>query len=330
MWRYSLSSIASDTHIVSFLLLSLFLILTSCQSLNNTDPTPEVISAISKNRLPTKTPIIEYQQTPIHKVSASHPISSPSPTLQPNTTFSLKSTPTPISCSNDSGKIEKHLLYTPIAPNPWHFRVYTPPCYDQDIDRHYPLLTLIHGSTYTDEQWDRLGVDETADELISSKKIAPFIILMPRDRVWEEPTEDPFGQAVIEHILPWMALNYRILPERRFHAVGGLSRGASWAIHLGLSHWELFGAIGGHSPPVFWSDTPKIRRWLDEIPPESLPRIFLDIGEKDYLIDSALWFEGVLAEKGIPHEWYLFTGRHEEAYWQAHLEQYLRWYAINW
>lgn len=153
---------------------------------------------------------------------------------------------------------------------------------------------------------------------------------MPRDRVWEEPTEDPFGQAVIEHILPWMALNYRILPERRFHAVGGLSRGASWAIHLGLSHWELFGAIGGHSPPVFWSDTPKIRRWLDEIPPESLPRIFLDIGEKDYLIDSALWFEGVLAEKGIPHEWYLFTGRHEEAYWQAHLEQYLRWYAINW
>jgi len=32
----------------------------------------------------------------------------------------------------------------------------------------------------------------------------------------------------------------------------------------------------------------------------------------------------------IPHEWHLFTGYHEEAYWQSHLEQYLRWYTQDW
>ncbi|MFQ5616739.1 MAG: hypothetical protein ACE5GO_09835, partial [Anaerolineales bacterium] len=63
---------------------------------------------------------------------------------------------------------------------------------------------------------------------------------------------------------------------------------------------------------------------------ENCPFFFLDIGEKDYLLGKALWFENLLTEKGIPHEWYLFTGRHEEAYWQAHIEQYLRWYAEMW
>lgn len=153
---------------------------------------------------------------------------------------------------------------------------------------------------------------------------------MPRDRVWREPAEDPFGRALVEHVLPWVDEHYRTIPGRQHRAVGGLSRGAAWAVHLGLSRWELFGAIGAHSLPVFWSDTPHVRAWLAAIPPDALPRIYLDIGENDYLIESALWFAGVLNELDIPHEWHLFPGRHEEAYWQAHLERYLRWYTLEW
>jgi enterochelin esterase-like enzyme len=212
------------------------------------------------------------------------------------------------------------------------YSVYLPPCYDQQSERRYPVLYLIHGQNYNHDQWDRLGADEAADALISAGGLPPFLIVLPRDRSWSQPTEDPFGQVVVEQLIPLMDEHYRTLPERANRAVGGLSRGAGWAIHLGLSHWELFGAIGAHSLPVFWADTYHIRTWLDAIPSKSLPRIYMDIGEKDRppIIESAMWFEKLLTEKGILHEWHLYLGYHEEAYWAAHVEEYLIWYAEEW
>jgi enterochelin esterase-like enzyme len=194
------------------------------------------------------------------------------------------------------------------------------------------VLYLIHGQNYNNDQWDRLGADETADALIAAGEIPPFILVLPRDRSWAQPSEDMFGQVVADRLVPYIDEHYRTLPERAYRAVGGLSRGAGWAVHLGLSHWELFGAIGAHSLPVFWADTAHIRSWLEAIPDDALPRIYLDIGEKDRpnILASATWFEGLLSEKGIPHEWHLFPGYHEEAYWQAHMEDYLRWYTLGW
>jgi enterochelin esterase-like enzyme len=177
-----------------------------------------------------------------------------------------------------------------------------------------------------------LGVDEVLDRLVAEGEIEPFLIVMPRDREWSQPDVDPFGKAVVESLVPIIDRDYRTLPERSFRAVGGLSRGASWAIHLALKNWDLFGGVGGHSPPVFWSDVPYIKQWLAEIPEESMPRIWLDIGENDRpeIMESARWFENLLTQRNIPHEWFMFTGYHEEAYWQLHLEQYLRWYAQDW
>jgi enterochelin esterase-like enzyme len=194
------------------------------------------------------------------------------------------------------------------------------------------VLYLIHGQTYSDDQWDRLGVDETADRLIRAGELSPLLIVMPRDRVWSQPTEDHFGQAVTEALIPWIDSNYRTAANRENRAIGGLSRGGAWAVHLGLSRWELFSAIGAHSLTVFWNDASRINGWLDAIPTESFPRIYLDIGDQDRpeVVESASWFEGLLDERGLPHEWHTFAGTHDEAYWQAHVEQYLRWYGFEW
>lgn len=218
------------------------------------------------------------------------------------------------------------------VPLPLEYRIYLPPCYEQQADRRYPALYLIHGQNFNHDQWDRLGVDEAMDAGVAAGELPPFLIVLPRDRSWAQPTEDGFGRALIEDLLPTIDETYRTLPGREYRAVGGLSRGASWSIHLGFSQWELFGAIGLHSPPVFWTDTAHIREWLNAIPLEEMPRIYMDIGEKDRqeIMRSAVWFEQLLTENGIPHEWYLFPGYHEEAYWEAHVEQYLRWYSQVW
>ena len=288
-------------------------------------PTPQFVQEAATQiprptppRIPPDTPEPEPTETPAQ------------PTIEPTETPFYSPTPTTLPCLLQAGTITQHRLSSPLSVYPWEYRVYTPPCYDEFPDRRYPLLILIHGSTYTDAQWDDLGADEMVARLYQEGEIAPFIILMPRDRVWTEPDEDPFGQAVMDYILPWVEQNYRTIDHRDYRAVGGLSRGGAWAIHLGLQHWEIFSAIGGHSAPVFWSDSVFIRRWLDAIPLDQVPRISLDIGEKDYLMDSAVWFEKLLTEKKIPHEWYLLAGRHDEAYWRNNMEKYIRWYAEPW
>lgn len=257
---------------------------------------------------------------------------SPSPTAspQPTDTIGPSATPTSLACWQAGGSKEDGSLRTPLLPLPLEYRVLLPPCYEEQPERRYPVLYLIHGQNYNNDQWDRLGAGETADALVAAGEIAPFIMVLPRDRNWDQPDKDRFGQAVVEVLIPFIDTHYHTLPDRQQRSIGGLSRGAGWAVHLGLSHWELFGALGAHSLPVFWADTPHIRAWLDAIPAEALPRIYLDTGEKDYLIRSTLWFAGVLNDKGIPHEWYLFPGYHEEAYWQSHIETYLRWYTREW
>jgi enterochelin esterase-like enzyme len=250
----------------------------------------------------------------------------PSPTNMPTPS----PTPTPLACRQEPGHVEQTSLRSAALKLPMEVRVYLPPCYAQDAERAYPVLYLIHGMNNTEAQWDDLGADETADRLILSGEVPPFIIVMPRDRLWKEPSETSFDEVFLQELIPWVDAHYRTRPERADRAVGGLSRGGAWALHFGFSRADLFGAVGAHSAPIFWEDANAIKGWLDTLPPEQLPRLYMDIGEKDYLRRSNTWLEELLTARGIPHEYYSFPGYHEDAYWSAHVEDYLRWYAAGW
>src|SRR5512143_2266496 len=133
----------------------------------------------------------------------------------------------------------------------------------------------------TDSQWDTLGVPETLDWLVARGDVPPFVVVMPRDRVWYEPVVDNFGLAVVESLVPWVDEHYRTLPEREFRAIGGLSRGGAWALHIGFSHPELFSAVGMHSSIIFNTDVVTIYHWLDNFTEGMTPRIYMDIGDED-------------------------------------------------
>ncbi len=236
------------------------------------------------------------------------------------------------SCLLRGGQMITSTFATDLIPLPLDYRVYLPPCYRQSHEQRYPLLILIHGQSFTDDQWDRLGVDETIDRLVLSGELPPFIVLLPRDRYGGESNENNFAKAVVDELLPFIDETYRTNTDRQYRAVGGLSRGAGWAVHMGMVYWEEFSKIGAHSPAIFYTDAQRMRTWLDTLPRDQLPSLFVDIGERDRpaILDSAYWLAGLLNEKDIAHEWYLFAGFHNEEYWASHVEQYLRWYAQNW
>ncbi len=116
--------------------------------------------------------------------------------------------------------------------------------------------------------------------------------------------------------------HYLTLPEREYRAIAGVSRGAAWAVHLGFEYYNLFSSVGAHSLPLFEADAGRIPSWLG-LANEDLPLFFIDIGRNDQEWVTAEAFAALLDENGIPHEWYLFNGDHNEEYWASHLETYL-------
>jgi enterochelin esterase-like enzyme len=224
-----------------------------------------------------------------------------------------------------SGEVTTSLLKQPLG-----YLVYLPPGYDSQAARRYPVLFLLHGQGSTDDQWVHLGINAAADRLIEAGEISPMIIVMPYEVDSPVPEQTNFGQAVVSVLVPWIDAHYLTQAERAERAIGGLSRGAAWAMRLGLIYWQIFGAIGAHSYPMFYGDGPLIPKWLAAIPPESYPRIYLDVGKSDPGIQVVQDFEAYLTDQGIPHEFHMYTGYHEESYWQTHLDDYLRWYANGW
>ena len=260
----------------------------------------------------------------------------PSPTPTPSKTATVTSsptpTPTPLTCWQEGGAVVENQIESDLVHNPFEFLVYLPPCYQYEPERYYPVLYLIHGQSFKHDQWDRLGADEVADALIAAGDISPFMIVMPRVIDWEQPPEAKFGQAVLDELIPFIDSAYRTIPDREFRAIGGLSRGAAWSLHLGLTEWEMFGIFGAHSLPVFWNDALQVPAWVDAIPQESFPRIYIDLADQDLkaIRKSTKHFIDLLIEKDILHEFYIFPGIHEEEYWSAHVEEYIRFYTLEW
>jgi len=217
---------------------------------------------------------------------------------------------------------------TPIRPTV--YIVYLPPCYGHFPERRYPLLYLLHGQTYTADQWVRLGAPEVADRLIRSGSVPPFLMVFPEDRYWNLQVGLRFGEYLLHDVMPEVEQRFRVHGDRRFRAIGGLSRGGGWAFQLGLARPDLFSAIGLHSPAIFDADRVTFERRLQQIPPELWPRIYFDIGESDRERSFALHLEQVLSRYQFPHEWHLNLGAHDETYWRAHVEAYLKWYASTW
>jgi len=294
-------------------MLLVFILLPGCQ------PGTPPATAVQNNSTYTSIPITASTATP--QPPSSTPTLLPSPTL----------TPPPAGCEEQHGSVNRQSIDSKLLPKPLFYQLYLPPCYDAKKANGYPLLILMHGQLFTDDQWVRLGVPTTADTLILSGQVSPFIVAMPYEEYsLINPYESKFGESVVEELVPWLDANYNTCAKKQCRAIGGLSRGAAWAMHEGLIHWDVFGAIGGHSMPPFTGDPSYLPLWLRNIPSGQIPLIYMDIGDKDVYLPYASNWDKLLTYYKVPHEFYINAGQHNEAYWSAHVEDYLVWYASHW
>ncbi|MGH7752069.1 MAG: alpha/beta hydrolase, partial [Gemmatimonadales bacterium] len=252
--------------------------------------------------------------------------SLPSPTLRPPTQApTATATPAGDACLQRRGRMVVRELVDPDLPRSIPFRIYLPPCFVEHPSWRYPTLYLFHGATGTDSQWDEMGADETAEELIAAGEAPPFLIVMPWERLgldWQD--------AILNHLVPYVETVYRASPDRGLRAFGGLSRGAGWAFRIGFGHPRATGAVGMHSPAILPPDLYLVPIWVQDLPPQELPRLWIDIGDHDSLRPSTLELTALLDSLQVRYTWNLFPGDHLWEYWESHLGEYLRWYAEGW
>lgn len=268
---------------------------------------------------------------------------SPSPTraptravLTPQITPTRNSTmptatiaPTAVPCLESEGQILVEKIDTELLPWPLEFVVYLPPCYEQPSQQAYPVLYLLHGQGKKDDQWQRLGLLDAADELIAAGEITPLIIVMPYEVSWSAgPEKSKYGEALLADLFPYIEDTYNACTMRECRMIGGLSRGGNWAVNLGFAHPELFTAVGSHSAPLFYGEVNRILPIIENRTTAGLlPYFYVDVGNKDENLRQVLEFVALLKKYSIPYNYTQFNGYHTEDYWRAHVKDYLSWYS---
>jgi enterochelin esterase-like enzyme len=163
--------------------------------------------------------------------------------------------------------------------------VYTPPDYDKDPNRRYPVLILQHGAGENETGWTRQGrVNFILDNLIAAKKAAPLIIVMdcgyadrPGTAAVAAGPAAPLGNfrvaasvfedVIIRDLIPNIDTSYRTIPDREHRAMAGLSMGGMQTLFVALHHLDTFSYIGSFSGPMIPGINTASRSAQDTAPP---------------------------------------------------------------
>lgn len=143
-----------------------------------------------------------------------------------------------------------------------HCYIYTPPGYDQNKKKRYPVLYLQHGSGESEHGWAQQGrTGLIMDNLIAEGKAEEFIIVMDNG-TWARPQgmqrgagrpanwAEGFMNTLINDIIPMVDSRYRTKADRKYRAMAGLSMGGMQTKVITMQNPDVFSALGMFSGGV--------------------------------------------------------------------------------
>ncbi len=159
-----------------------------------------------------------------------------------------------------------------------------------------------------------------------------------------------YGDYLLKEAIPFVEEHYPVRRDRDGRAIGGLSMGGTGAAVHAFTDPARFSAVGLHGPAVFYDpDGPGAPPWIfgiDDagafaqrdplhlarrfVTPAGQPRLWLDCGWDDPLRISIETLHCELLGMGLAHDYHLWPGGHDGAYWVQHVADYLAFYARGW
>ena len=160
--------------------------------------------------------------------------------------------------------------------NSWrHIFVYTPPGYEANTSTRYPVLYLQHGGGEDERVWIEMGrTNVILDNLIAEGKVKPMIVVMETSAVGSAADASaswtcsapaagpgaaaaaprrflgfgrgggPYGQLMINDLIPWVDSNFRTLADKDHRAMAGLSMGGMMTEAVTMANLDKFSYIG--------------------------------------------------------------------------------------
>lgn len=187
-----------------------------------------------------------------------------------------------------------------------HAIVYTPPTYDEEKAKSYPVFYLISGTTDTEEVYYKVGrVNYILDNLIAKQQAKDMIVVMPYGNPAKiMPTQpdfmtagDLFGRDLNNDLMPYIESNYRTINDSDHRAIGGFSRGGNQALANGLTHLDKFSYLCSYSS--FTSTTlPAVYDNAAETNAK-IHLFWLGIGTDDFLYGTSRDYLEFLDSRGI-------------------------------
>lgn len=225
------------------------------------------------------------------------------------------------------GDLRLHEFQSRIFNNKRMLRVWLPPAYDapENKDRHYPIFYLNDGQNLFDRAAAFAGVewqvDETADRLIRQNQVSALIIVgidhAQKDRAREflayrsmnppvlRPQGKRYPEFLLNEVMPFLYLRYRIARGPENTGLGGSSLGAIVSLYTVIDRPGIFGRLLLESPSLFVCNRRMLkyshafRQWPQ--------RIFLAMGTKEagredkdkQVVEDARELERILRREGL-------------------------------
>ncbi|MDR0908042.1 MAG: esterase [Rikenellaceae bacterium] len=222
------------------------------------------------------------------------------------------------------GAVDYDYYYSDVLGTTGRFLVYTPPGYDENPDKSYPVFYLISGTTDTDETYFKVGrANFILDNLLAAGEVEPMIVVMPYGNPMAYfPAGDPRGVEAakglyddfLTQMMPYVETNYRTINDAAHRGIGGFSRGGNQALTLGLNNLDKFSYLCSYSSfagnvATFEKDF----KHIVENPAATNSKInlfWLGVGTEDFLYPTAKEFIDKLQKNDIKTTTLITDGGH--------------------
>lgn len=246
------------------------------------------------------------------------------------------------------GTIAKRWYHSPENNMSRRITIYTPPGYEENKKKAYPVLYLLHGMGGDEEAWMILGrASQILDNLIAQGKAEPMIMVVPNGNVVQDaaPGESNQGyykpQSRLPHtmdgkyeesfheIIRFVDSQYRTISKKKGRAIAGLSMGGYHTLHISRYYPNTFDYIGLFSAAIMPNENVKSKVY-DNIDQTLITQkkngyklYWIAIGKDDFLINANTNYRKRLDDLQLPYVYWETEGGHSWRNWRIYLTEFL-------
>ena len=253
-----------------------------------------------------------------------------------------------------AGKVVTDSLYSRVLGASVTYNVYLPDGYGK-VERHYPVVYLLHGLSDNYTAWvKRGGMQTVTDELSRTGEIVPMVIIMPNaggpdvHNPWNGYFNMPgwnYEDFFFGELVPTLEKKYGCGGSKGQRAIMGLSMGGGGSVVYSQRHSDMFSSCYAMSA---WLDNKEdeLKRTVDAIDKlyyvreavkqysaldfidnadeatlEKLRTVawFIDCGDDDFLLHLNYGLHMKMKKAGVHSELRVRNGVHNWEYWHLAL-----------